>query len=282
MRHCIVLHYTTLCYVGVYWMPSYYITSIHVPLKVVITFEQVRGWTFSREWVMPPWCSAIRALRSSYLFQNLTWDKIRTYTCSWQFIDVSCLLFEAYAVEAIVKPVHELRPSYSSGGCQVRSSDRLDVPKARSEWMWSSIRAGVAGSAYNLFWEVGGIRILLKSYCLDSRVRWNRTPMCFARVPVIWGRRCFFEPTNIDEVANCIPPTSQFYVLILVSVKKQLLPRKSKPGIISLNNSKSGAGEEFLLLDCTAKVRVKGMCFVHRHRYPAPLCVWFDSIRILF
>ena len=44
-----------------------------------------------------------------------------------------------------------------------------------------------------------------------------------------------------------------------VSVKRNTPPEKRTPGKISLKNTKSGAGEEFLLLDCTVKARSKGV-----------------------
>ena len=51
-----------------------------------------------------------------------------------------------------------------------------------------------------------------------------------------------------------------------VSVKKNVPLYKKTHGNISLKNTKSGAGEQFPLLDGRIRVRVKGM-FFHRYRY---------------
>ena len=57
-------------------------------------------------------------------------------------------------------------------------------------------------------WEVGGV--LLKQYCLKSRIRWNRNLQRFTHIPVIWGPRSFFlSNEHIDEVSWRVPPASQ-------------------------------------------------------------------------
>ena len=48
-------------------------------------------------------------------------------------------------------------------------------------------------------------------------------------------------------------------------MKKNTPPEKRTLGNFSLKNTKSGAGEGFLLLGCMAKACVKGV-FFHRHR----------------
>ena len=44
-------------------------------------------------------------------------------------------------------------------------------------------------------------------------------------------------------------------------------PEKTACEKTSLQSTKSGAGEQFLLLLCMARARLKGVLFVHRHRY---------------
>ena len=53
-------------------------------------------------------------------------------------------------------------------------------------------------------------------------------------------------------------------------------PPEKTLGSISLKNTKLGAGEQFLLLDCTTKARVKGVYF-HRHRYLGRLSRSMDA-----
>ena len=55
---------------------------------------------------------------------------------------------------------------------------------------------------------------------------------------------------------------------------KNTPPEKRTLGKMSLKNTTSGAGEQFLLLACKAKARVKGV-FVHRHRY---VTLWFGWV----
>ena len=45
-----------------------------------------------------------------------------------------------------------------------------------------------------------------------------------------------------------------------MSVNRNTPQDKKTHGSISLNRFKSGAGEQFLLLDCRVRLRVKGMC----------------------
>ena len=56
---------------------------------------------------------------------------------------------------------------------------------------------------------------------------------------------------------------------IPVSVGEQNPPEKKTHGEISFKKTKSGAGEQFLLLACSAKARTQGV-FFHRNRYPHP------------
>ena len=46
--------------------------------------------------------------------------------------------------------------------------------------------------------------------------------------------------------------------LLPVSVNKSVPPEKNIRGVISIQNTKSGAGEQFLLQDCRAKAGAKG------------------------
>ena len=48
--------------------------------------------------------------------------------------------------------------------------------------------------------------------------------------------------------------------VLLVSVKRSTPPEKNTLVNISLKSTKSGAGEELVLLDCGPKGRAKGMC----------------------
>ena len=50
--------------------------------------------------------------------------------------------------------------------------------------------------------------------------------------------------------------------MIPTSVKQNTPPEKKTPKIISFWSTRSGAGEQFLLLDCRAKARVEGVVFV--------------------
>ena len=49
--------------------------------------------------------------------------------------------------------------------------------------------------------------------------------------------------------------------MIPVSREKNTPPEKKALGKIGFQSTKSGAGEQFLPLDCMATGRVKGMCF---------------------
>ena len=65
---------------------------------------------------------------------------------------------------------------------------------------------------------------------------------------------CFTDAGNI--------PNLQEYCISHTGVcEKSTPPEKTTPGKISLNNSKSGTGEEFLLLDFSTKARRKGLLF---------------------
>ena len=55
--------------------------------------------------------------------------------------------------------------------------------------------------------------------------------------------------------------------LIPRSVNKKTPPEKNTLEHISFDNTKSGAGEQFLLLDCRARSCAKKECSFHRHRY---------------
>ena len=61
-----------------------------------------------------------------------------------------------------------------------------------------------------------------------------------------------------------------YHRVIPVSVKKNTPPdnNTNTGGKISFENSKSGAGLQFLLLGGMAKPRGERNVFVHRHRYP--------------
>ena len=49
-------------------------------------------------------------------------------------------------------------------------------------------------------------------------------------------------------------------------VQKNTPLEKNTLGVINLKNTKPGAEEHFMLLDCVDKARIKGV-FVHRHRH---------------
>ena len=64
--------------------------------------------------------------------------------------------------------------------------------------------------------------------------------------------------------------------------EKDTPPEKSTHWNSSFQNTKSGAGEQFLLLDCRARACAKGLFFFHTHRYHSCAGVTIISTTYIF
>ena len=76
-------------------------------------------------------------------------------------------------------------------------------------------------------------------------------------------------------------PRMSSYACIPVSVKKVIPPDKKALGTICVQNTKSGAGEQFLLLACRPKALTKELLFTDTgiYVYTCVLCTVYPSVQ---